>query len=46
MVMAGGTGGHIFGFGRAAAYCSTRLTSKKPWLAYAENVPFRDQGSI
>jgi hypothetical protein len=46
MVMAGGTAGHIFGSGRATAYCSTRLTSEKRWLAYAENVPVRHQGSV
>jgi len=33
LVMAGGTGGHIFGSGRAA-----RLTSAKPRLACAEDM--------
>jgi len=34
LIMAGGTGGHIYGFGRAL-----RLTPAMPALAYAENMP-------
>ncbi|HTP95202.1 MAG TPA: hypothetical protein VMK05_05095 [Burkholderiales bacterium] len=41
MIMAGGTGGHIFSSGRASRRMRTsmRLTSAMRWLAFTEDMP-------
>ena len=38
MIMTGGTGGHIFDFGRVLTSHAARLTCAVRKLAYAENV--------
>jgi len=45
MIMAGGTGGHIFGFGRVPeGQVAARLTSTGCWLACTEDVSARMYG--